>query len=142
MPDRLVSGTMNMPAIAALGEGIKFVRHVGVKNIFAHERELTNRFVSGLKNIDGVRVYGNADEMCAGVVSINIKNKNCVETAQILDNNYKISVRAGLHCAPLAHESLGTLDMGGTIRFSFGIYTTKKEVEQALYAINKICKNV
>lgn len=142
MPDRLVSGTMNMPAIAALGSGIDFILKTGTKNIFAHEQELKNRFISGLKNIDGICIYSGEDENYAGVVSINIKNKNCVEVAQILDSEYKICVRAGLHCAPLAHETLGTLDNGGTVRFSFGIYNTKKEIDKALDAIYKLQKSV
>ncbi len=140
MPDRLVSGTMNMPAIAALGEGVRFVRRVGVDNIFAHERMLTSRFICGAKNIDKLCVYG--DDDCIGAVSVNVENKNCVEIAQILDSEYKICTRAGLHCAPLAHESLDTLRLGGTVRFSFGYYTTKKEVDSALFALDKICKNV
>ncbi len=142
MPDRLVSGTMNMPAIAALGSAVDFILKTGTNNIFAHEQELKNRFISGLKNMDNVYIYGGEDENYAGVVSLNIKNKNCVEVAQILDSEYKICVRAGLHCAPLAHETLGTLDEGGTVRFSFGIYNTKKEIDKALEAIYKIQKSV
>ncbi|MBE7026773.1 MAG: aminotransferase class V-fold PLP-dependent enzyme [Ruminococcaceae bacterium] len=142
MPDRLVSGTMNMPAIAALGSGVDFILKTGTRNILNHEQELKNRFIDGLKNIDGVRIYGGEDENYAGVVSVNIKNKNCVEVAERLDSEYKICVRAGLHCAPLAHETLGTLDKGGTVRFSFGIYNTKREVDKALDAVYKIQKSV
>ena len=142
MPDRLVSGTMNMPAIAALGSGVDFVLKMGTKNILNHEQQLRNRFISGLKNMGGVDIYGGEDENYAGVVSINIQNKNCIQVAQILDSEYKICVRSGLHCAPLAHETLGTLECGGTVRFSFGIYNTKEEIDKALDAVYKIQKSV
>ena len=142
MPDRLVSGTANMPAIAALGEGIKYVRKIGVESILAHERALAKQFVDGVRQIGGITLYGGAPERGVGVVSLNIKGKSAVETAQILDQEYKIAVRSGLHCAPLAHETLGTLNHGGTVRFSFGLYTTRSEVDRALLALNKICKKV
>lgn len=142
MPDRLVSGTANMPAIGALGEGIKFIRRVGVESILAHERELACRFVDGVREMGKITLYGGAPERGVGVVSLNVQGKSCIETAQILDSEYKIAVRAGLHCAPLAHETLGTLECGGTVRFSFGHYTTRAEVDQALFALNKICKHV
>ena len=142
MPDRLVSGTANMPAIAALGEGIKFIRRIGIDAILAHERELAQRFVDGAKQMDGITLYGGAPAHGVGVVSLNIKGKNCVEVARELDSRYKIAVRSGLHCAPLAHQTLGTLEQGGTVRFSFGYYTTRAEVDRALSALNKICKEV
>ena len=142
MPDRLVSGTMNMPAIAALGESIKFVRQVGCENILSHERMLAARFIEGVKNIDDILVCGHETDKCSGVISLNIKGKSCTEVAEILDSEYKICVRSGLHCAPLAHETLGTLENGGTVRFSFGLFNTKKEIDKAIYALYRICKNV
>lgn len=142
MPDRLVSGTANMPAIAALGEGIKYIRQVGTKSILEHERSLARRFADGVRNIKGIMLYGGEPERGVGVISLNVCKKSCVETAQILDSEYQIAVRSGLHCAPLAHETLGTLGCGGTVRFSFGHYTTRAEIDRALYALNKICKNV
>ncbi len=139
MPDRLVSGTMNMPAIAALGEGIRFVRTQGTDQIREHERFLRERFTDGLKNIDAVTIHGADGDDYAGVVSINMRGKSCVELASILDSEYKIAVRGGLHCAPLAHETIGTLSVGGTVRFSFGYYTKTKDIDYALYALDKIC---
>ncbi len=140
MPDRLVSGTMNMPAIAALGEGIKFVRKIGTEEILGHERLLSRRFRDGLRNIDGVTVYGAESEKSVGVVSMNVEGKSCVETARLLDSEYKIAVRGGLHCAPLAHGTIGTLESGGTVRFSFGYYTTRAHVDSALRAVSEIAR--
>lgn len=142
MPDRLVSGTANMPAIAALGEGIRFVRRTGVETILEHERALARRFVDGAREIPGLILYGGEPERGVGVVSLNAAGKNCVEVARELDKTYQIAVRGGLHCAPLAHETLGTLEHGGTVRFSFGYYTTRAEIDRALFALNKICKHV
>lgn len=139
MPDRLVSGTMNMPAIAALGEGVRFVQSVGVDAIWEHEQFLRKRLIEGLGNIGGISIYGNGGDKYAGVVSINMRGKSCTALAQILDTEYKIAVRGGLHCAPLAHESIGTLSLGGTVRFSVGYYTKAKDIDYALYALNKIC---
>lgn len=139
MPDRLVSGTMNMPAIAALGEGIRFVRSVGIEWIAEHEQYLRRRFTDGLNNIGAIRIYGGDDDRYGGVVSINARTKSCTELAEILDREYGIAVRGGLHCAPLAHETIGSLDDGGTVRFSFGYYTKSSEIDYALYALSKIC---
>ena len=139
MPDRFVSGTMNMPAVAALGEGIRFVRSVGTDYILEHENFLRRRFMDGLGNIKGITVSGGGGERYTGVVSINMRGRTCVELAGILDEEYKIAVRGGLHCAPLAHETLGTLSVGGSVRFSFGYYTKAKDVDYALYALNNIC---
>lgn len=141
MPDRLVSGTINMPAIAALGEGIKFVRSVGTGTILDHEQFLRKIFIEKISQIKGLTVY-TPEENCVGVVSVNLEGKSCVEAAEVLDREYKIAVRAGLHCSPLAHKTLSTFDLGGTLRFSFGYYTSVREIDYAANALNKICKNM
>lgn len=141
MPDRLVSGTMNMPAIAALGEGIKFILKTGINNIYKHESALTKRLLEGLQNIDGVTIYGSPGmNDRVGVISINIDDMDAVEVCGILDSEYGIATRCGLHCAPLAHKTLGT-DQIGTARLSVGYYNTKNDIEKALYAIRKISEH-
>ncbi len=139
MPDRLVSGTANMPAIAALGEGIKYVRKIGVESILAHERALAKQFVDGVRQIGGITLYGGAPERGRRRCKPEYKGKSAVETAQIFRPGIQDS--GSTDCtAPLAHETLGTLNHGGTVRFSFGHYTTRSEVDRALLALNKICK--
>ena len=140
MPDHLVSGTMNTPAIAALAQGIKFIRKAGVNNILAHEKQLAARFIEAMQNIEGVQVYAAQAKERVGVVSINIDGMDPVTVAQILDEQYHIAVRSGLHCAPLAHETLGTI-RSGTVRFSFSYYTTRAEIDAAILAVQKICKS-
>ena len=136
MPDILVSGTQNMPAIGALGEAANFILKNGTENIRKHEEKLAREFRRALSDNTLVNLYGREAEN--GVVSLNIENMDSIEVSQILNDKYKIAVRGGLHCAPLAHETLGT---NGTVRFSFGFYNTMREAEYAADAIKKICKN-
>ena len=135
LPDRYESGTLNAPGIAGLLEGIKFLRVVGTKSILDHERRLASYFIEGLNTIPGVTVYGSEDiNMRTGVVSFNKQGKDCVELAQILSDKYDIASRAGYHCAPNAHRTVGSGE-SGSVRFSFGRFNTKDEVSRALFAI-------
>ncbi len=136
-PDRLESGTLNVPAIAGLGAAADFILKEGTKTIRDHERYLTDYFIQKIQNIPGLSVYGS--DNCIGVVALNIKDIDAVSVADCLNREYGIAVRSGLHCAPAAHRSLGTLE-SGCVRFSFGYFTTKKEVEQAVFALNQISK--
>lgn len=121
MPDMLHSGTINIPAIAALGEGIKFV--MSHKGIFKHEKELAMRFRSELMNMKNIIVYGCEDSI--GTVAFNVKGKGSEETDQALDG---FALRAGYHCAPLAHRALGT-EKTGAVRASFGLFNKMSDVE-------------
>ena len=138
MPDRLVAGTMNMPAIAALGEGVRFVLKTGINNIYVHEMMLTKRLIEGLSNIYGIKIYGSTDtENRVGVVSINIDGIDSIEACGILDLEYDIATRCGLHCAPLAHKTIGTAN-SGTLRLSVGYYNTYSDIDKTLQAISRI----
>lgn len=141
MPERLSAGTANMPGIAALGEGVRFVLKEGTNAIFAHENMLANRFCKEVSNMKNVILY-TPDQRGCGVVSINIKNTDPVKVAEILDKRYLIAVRSGYHCSPLCHKMLSTIECGGTIRFSFGYFNTKSETERAIDAVYKISKNM
>lgn len=141
MPEHLTAGTANTPGIAALGEGVKFVLKEGTNAIYAHENMLLTAFCDAVKNMKNVILYTENQKGCS-VASINIKNLDAVEAAKILDKNYSIAVRSGYHCAPLCHRMLGTIDIGGTIRFSFGYFNTKKETARAIDAVYKISKNI
>jgi len=142
VPDRYESGTANTPGIAGLGAGVKYILEKGIENIRKHEEELTEYFLKGLKTIDNVIIYGPQDHKKQGpVVSINIGDYDSSEISYILDKEYDIAVRSGLHCAPLAHETLGTLERGA-IRFSFGCFNTKEEIDRTLEAIEKIAREI
>ncbi len=142
LPDKYESGTPNSPGVIGLGTGVRYILEKGIKNIRKHEEDLTNHFIEELLKIDGVKAYGPLDIKEQGaVVSINIGNEDSSEISYILDEVYNIAVRPGLHCAPLAHKTIGTFEQG-VVRFSFGIFNTHDEIEQGIKAIKDICKEI
>lgn len=142
IPDRYESGTPNTPGIVGLGAGIRYILDVGTDNIRKHEEELTAYMINGLKKIDKVKIYGPMDaKRKASVISLNIGDLDSSEVSYILDQAFDIAVRSGLHCAPLAHKTLGTFEQG-TVRFSIGYFNTKKDIDKALEAIEKICEEI
>lgn len=141
-PDKYESGTTNAPGIIGLGAGIKFIFEKGIENIRIYEEELTKHFIEEASKIDGIILYGPCNVQDQGaVVSLNIKDADSSEVSYILDEEYDIAVRPGLHCAPLAHETIGTLEQG-VVRFSFGIFNTHDEIEYAIKALKEIAKEV
>jgi len=140
-PDRYESGTQNVAGIAALGEGIRYVLEQGVKNIALYEAGLANHLIQGLKPVKGVTLYGPpAGENRSGVVSFTLSGIDVQQTSAILDSSFQIAVRSGLHCAPDAHRTLGTLKNHGTVRASFGIFNTHDEVESLIAAVTQILR--
>lgn len=141
MPDRFEAGTLNIPGILGLREGLRFIRSTGISAIRAHELALTERFLSGILPLEQkglVRVLGRKD--CAertGVVSIQTVHMDMAEAAYRLDADYGIMTRVGLHCAPGAHRTLGSYP-AGSIRFSFGWYQTEEDVDVALAALERV----
>lgn len=142
MPDKFESGTGNAPGIIALGEGIRYILDRGMDDIRKHEEELTEHFISEASKIEEIQLYGplNIREQAA-VVALNIKGLDSSEASYILDQEYDIAVRPGLHCAPLAHETIGTLNQGA-VRFSFGLFNTHEEIEYAVKTLKEIAKGV
>lgn len=138
MPDKLESGTANAVGIAGLLEGIRYIKSVGIAKIRKHEQELVELCINGLKQYDNVKIYGPNDvsKRCA-VVSFNIGDTPSTDISYILDSEFDIEVRSGLHCSALAHQTLGTVDQG-VIRVSFSYFNTKKEVETFIKIIGKI----
>ncbi|MDR5658899.1 aminotransferase class V-fold PLP-dependent enzyme [Serpentinicella sp. ANB-PHB4] len=142
LPDRYETGTPNTPGIIALGASIEFILDKGIKKIREHEEELTKYFIDKIQTIDKIKVYG-AHHLGkqASVVSINIKEEDSCDIGSCLDRMFNIAVRSGFHCAPLAHETIGTSEQG-TVRFSFGYFNTKEEIDIVLKAIKEICNQV
>lgn len=138
LPDKFESGTANGPGIVGLGAGVKYIIDMGIENIRKKEEDLTKFFIEEVRKINGVKLYGPLEKgRQAPVVSLNIKDADSSEISYILDEEYDIAVRPGLHCAPLAHKTIGTFDQG-VVRFSFGYENTFEEIEYALRAINDI----
>ncbi len=140
LPDRYESGTRNAAGIAGLGAGVLYLQKRGVDEVRRHEQELTGMLLDGLRAIRGVTIQGPADprEQVA-TVSINVKDVPSSEVALALDRRYNIMVRAGLHCAPQAHRTIGTFPEG-TVRLSMGPLTTSDEVTLVIKAIGEIAQ--
>ena len=141
MPDAFESGTLNLPGIIGLNEGLAYIESQGMENIHNHELALTQAFLEGLQSIDVVNIVGkqNIQDRTA-VVSITIDGMDPANIAYELESTYHIMTRVGLHCAPRAHQTLRTYPEG-TVRFSFGYANTHKDVESALSALNTIVKS-
>ena len=136
-PDSLESGTPNGVGIIALGKGIDFINEVGLENIRNHEISLKNHFIELLKDNEDVILYGTLDDRQGAVVSLNVKDMDSSEISYILSDEFDIYTRPGFHCAPLAHKTMGTEELGA-IRFSFGYYNTLEEIEKTVEALLNI----
>lgn len=138
MPERLESGTLNTIGLAGLKAGVEFVESVGLDRIRSHEQELLKLLIEGLSGIDSVNLYGPlGTTRHGGALSFNVKNLDPSMLGFRLDHEYGICCRVGLHCAPEAHASIGSLPEG-TVRLSPGYFNTVAEIEQTLIAIRAI----
>ncbi len=140
MPDKFESGTPNTIGIAGLGAGAEFISSTGIETIRSNEEMLTGRFLDGLKNIKGVKIFGSDDKKRrTSIVSFNIKGMTPSDVSFELDEKYGIMSRPGLHCAPSAHRTIGTFPQGAA-RFSFGYFNSAEEIDIALAAIENISR--
>ncbi len=141
MPDAFEAGTLNLPGIIGLNEGLSYIESQGMENIHNHELALTQTFLEGLQSIDGINIVGKQDiQDRTAVVSITIDSMDPASIAYELEYTYHIMTRVGLHCAPRAHQTLGTYPEG-TVRFSFGYANTHEDVVSALSTLHRIVKN-
>lgn len=140
MPTALEAGTLNGHGIAGLGAAIEYLEKEGIDNIRAIELQHMWHFYHGVKDIPGVKIYGDFDtEVRCPVVTLNIGDYDSSEVSDELLMTYGISTRPGAHCAPLMHEALGTVSQGA-VRFSFSHYNTEEEVETAINAIRELAE--
>ena len=141
MPDAFESGTLNLPGIIGLNEGLAYIESVGMETIHNHELALTKTFLEGLQDIEHINIIGKQNlQDRSAVVSITIDGMDAASIAYELESTYHIMTRVGLHCAPRAHQTLGTYPEG-TVRFSFGYANTLEDVEAALSALSTIAKS-
>jgi cysteine desulfurase / selenocysteine lyase len=138
LPDRYESGNLNVPGIVGLEAGVTHVARLGEAHVLAHSRALVQRLIAGLTGLPGLRLYGppsGADRV--GVVSLNVAGFDPQELAAVLDANWRIQTRAGLHCAPRMHAALGT-SPSGTLRLSIGHFTTQEDIDAAIAAFTEV----
>lgn len=122
-----------------LGTALSFIELQGVSTMRAHEKILTERFLEALRDNPHIRVPGPHDAVLrTGVISVDFLRRDNGEVSFILENQYGIQTRCGLHCAPLAHRTLQTFP-SGTVRFSLGCFNTEADVDAALCAIESLC---
>jgi cysteine desulfurase family protein len=138
-PFRLECGTLNLQGVAGLNAGVTWINKQGIENLHQKEMLLWDKLRKGIQNIDNVITY------CAEnaknhnpVLCFNVKGFNSADVGMMLDVDYNIACRTGLHCAPLVHEVLGTDKIHGSVRLSLGVFTTENEIETAIEAVADI----
>ena len=142
MPTALEAGTLNGHGIAGLSAAIDFIEKTGINEIREKEQSLMKRFVDGVRDIPGVKLYGDFDaEIRCPVVALNIGNADSSEISDILSMDYDIATRPGAHCAPEMHESLGTVEQGA-VRFSMSYFNTGEEIDSAICAVREISEEL
>ena len=139
LPDKYESGTPNLPGIAGLNEGIKFVLKNKPENLYKREMKLVSHIYDNLKRNNNVILYTDKPDIehFVPVLSFNIKNYESEKTAMILNKKFRIAVRAGYHCSPLAHKSMDTVE-SGTVRIVMSAFTTLKDVNYFIGAVSSI----
>ena len=140
-PARLEAGTMNGHGIAGLNAALDFICSVGIDEIDCKEHELMERFHDGVKDIPGVKIYGDFDAPRTAIVCLNIGDCDSGQISDVLAVDHGIATRPGAHCAPLMHKALGTVSQGA-VRFSFSYFNTFDEVDQAVNAVKEIAEEL
>jgi cysteine desulfurase/selenocysteine lyase len=138
-PLRLEAGTLNLLGVLGLGEGLDFVDREGIEAIHAREAALLTRLRDGLAAIDGITLYRAEGDLGdrVGVLACNVEGVHPQDVGAILDGDFDIAVRVGVHCAPLLHRDLGTIERGA-VRFSLGAFNTEADVDAAVGAMRAI----
>lgn len=140
MPERLEAGTLNGHGISGLCAALTYIEKIGMEQIREKELSLMRRFYEGMKEIKGVKIYGDftACDRCP-IVTINIGDYDSAEVSDELLMTYGISTRPGGHCAPLMHKALGTVEQGA-VRFSFSHFNSDAEIDAAVKAVGELAK--
>ena len=140
-PYRMEFGTPNVLGIAALLAGQRWIAERGIEKIHSNEMRLAQMLVDGFKDIDGVTIYCCDNlENHLSTVSINVEAMDAGNVGIMLDVDFNIATRTGLHCAPLVHKQIGTADSGGSVRFSIGAFNTEEHIRIAIEAVTEIAE--
>ena len=140
MPTALEAGTLNSHGIAGLAAAVKYINETGIDTNRQKEQQLMQAFYNGIKDIDGVKIYGDFEQenRCA-IVAINIRDYDSEKVSDVLFEQYGIATRPGAHCAPLMHKALSTAQQGA-VRFSFSHFNTMEDVKCAIKAVKDIAE--
>ena len=139
-PDRLESGSLNVPGIAGLGAALSFVSNIGIAELYGKSMALTDRLAEMAGNIRGIELFMPDQALPrVPVLALNIGKRDPAEISAALDSRYGIAIRSGYHCAPAAHRALGTMEEG-CLRFSPGWFNTPEEIESAGLALAKLAR--
>jgi len=142
LPDRFEAGSHNALGIAGLNEGIKYLLELGMDKIRQNEKHFCNTFLDATADIEGLTVYGPRDiDKRVGVFSVTLAGYSPAELAKALEKEFGLLTRPGLHCAPFAHQTIGSFPLGGTCRFSFGPFLTIENITFAADALRFLAKN-
>jgi cysteine desulfurase / selenocysteine lyase len=140
-PYRMEYGTPNMVGIASLFAGQDWIKKEGIENIHRHEMKLAQKLLDGFRSIDGVLTYCcDSLENHLSTITMNIAGMDAGDIGIMLDVDYDIATRTGLHCAPLVHEQIGTVKIHGGVRFAVGAFNQESDVDAAVEAIREIAK--
>ncbi len=137
-PYRLEAGTLNLVGVAGLHAGLDYVNKRGRDEIHQHEMKLYRELVNGLGEIEGVVLYCPEGGAHLAVCSFNVEGMEAGDVGTMLDVDHNIACRTGLHCAPLVHESIGTLEKKGSVRLSIGAFNTEQDIDAAIEAVRDI----
>lgn len=140
MPDKYESGTLNMAGIAGLSRGIDFIKSLGgVDTVYEHKQKLIKHFIEkATAEIPNFISYSDVSLKNTGTIAFNLKGVSPSDVSQKLSEKYNIMCRPGLHCSPLTHETIGTFETGGTLRFGFSYFNTLEEINVSIAALKEI----
>jgi cysteine desulfurase / selenocysteine lyase len=140
-PYRLEAGTLNLLGILALGESLTYLQEIETQGYRQREMALTENLRDGLLGIDGIDLYAAQSlENHIPLITCNVRGHVAADVGAILDGDFSIAVRTGLHCAPLVHERLGTAP-NGAIRFGLGVFNNQAHIDAAINAMSIIARN-
>ncbi len=140
-PWRMEFGTPNMVGVASLAAGQDWLAQNGMEKIYRHEMKLAQMLVQGFREIEGVNIYCcDRMENHLSTVTINVAGLDAADVGTMLDVDHNIATRTGLHCAPLVHRQIGTVEIHGGVRFSIGAFNTAAQIEAAIEAVKEITR--
>lgn len=140
-PDILESGTLNVPGIVGLGKGVSFILEAGINNIYTKKQQLLKKLFSEIEKEERITIYSPSPEQNSGILALSVEDMDSSEVGYLLNKSFGICARNGLHCAPYAHQALGTRDKG-LVRLSPGYFNSENEIDLTAKALQRIASGM